>query len=294
MGTDLSGFYTSTEWDIMEIPAKKHVFHYGGSPEKFRKWIFTLVLKRRFLFYTINLIIPLVSHAFITILVFYLPGDSKEKIALCINILLSLTVFFLMLAEIVPPSSQVTPLLGKYLVFTLMLVVFSVIITVITYNVHFRSSATHTMPDWVRKVFLYWLPRILRMRRPKIENSHDVELKHIKLKLCSCASSEEDAHTQWLKARLEAQQAHSGNYQFGSKRTRTQVELMNLSRELEEDTMTMGNSDTSREVQDAIEGALYIANHLKQEDEFNRVRKLSYILFAKLKFFIGKFCITHG
>ena len=175
----------------MAVPANKSYIHYAGSVEKFCLWTFALVLKRRFLYYTINLIVPLISHAFVTILVFYLPADSKQKITLCINVFFSLIVFFLMLAEIIPPSSIVVPLLGKYLVFTMILVVISVIVTVITYNVHYRSAATCTMGSWTKKVFLYWLPRLLRMRRPKIENSHDVELKQIKLRFCSCCQPEE-------------------------------------------------------------------------------------------------------
>ena len=188
-------FYKNVEWDLMYVPAKKNIIHYAGSIEPYSEWTFNVTLKRKFLFYTVNLIIPLVSHAFMTILVFYLPADSKEKISLSINILLSMTVFFLLLAEIIPPTSIVVPLLAKYLIFTMFLVVVSVIVTVFTYNFHFRSSATHHMPNFIRKIFLYWLPRILMMRRPKIENAHDVELKHIKLRLCGCIDADKGGYS---------------------------------------------------------------------------------------------------
>lgn len=151
-GIDLSEFYQNVEWDLMAVPAQKTFIHYAGSQEKFTLWTFNMQLRRKFLFYTVNLMIPLISHAFITILVFYIPAASTEKMALSINILLSLTVFFLMLAEIVPVTSLVVPLLGKYLLFTLMLVVSSISVTVITYQIHFRSASTHSMQDWTRKV----------------------------------------------------------------------------------------------------------------------------------------------
>ena len=95
--------------------------------------------------------------------------------------MLSLIVYFLMLSETIPQSSLLVPLMAQYLIFTMLLVTISIIVTAITLNIHFRSSATHVMPDWIRKVFLYFLPRILMMRRPKIENSHDVHLRNIKI-----------------------------------------------------------------------------------------------------------------
>ena len=83
------------------------------SQEPYPDIIFTLKLRRKTLFYTVNLIIPCVGISFLSVLVFYLPSDSGEKVSLSISILLSLTVFFLLLAEIIPPTSLAVPLLGK-------------------------------------------------------------------------------------------------------------------------------------------------------------------------------------
>lgn len=123
-------------------------------------------MRRKTLFYTVNLIIPCMGISFLTVLVFYLPSDSGEKVTLSISILLSLTVFFLLLAEIIPPTSLVVPLLGKYLLFTMILVTLSICVTVVVLNVHFRTSSTHKMAPWVKRVFLQVLPRLLLMRRP--------------------------------------------------------------------------------------------------------------------------------
>ena len=43
--------------------------------------IFTLKLRRKTLFYTVNLIIPCVGISFLSVLVFYLPSDSGEKVS---------------------------------------------------------------------------------------------------------------------------------------------------------------------------------------------------------------------
>jgi hypothetical protein len=41
---------------------------------------FILTMRRKTLFYTVNLIIPCVGISFLTVLVFYLPSDSGEKV----------------------------------------------------------------------------------------------------------------------------------------------------------------------------------------------------------------------
>ncbi|CAB4067674.1 CHRNN [Lepeophtheirus salmonis] len=166
IGVDLSEFYMSVEWDILAVPAIRNVKVYTCCDEPYLDITFNITMRRKTLFYTVNLIIPCMGISFLTVLVFYLPSDSGEKVSLSISILLSLTVFFLLLAEIIPPTSLVVPLLGKFVLFTMILDTFSICVTVVVLNVHFRSPQTHTMAPWVRRVFIHILPRLLVMRRP--------------------------------------------------------------------------------------------------------------------------------
>jgi len=166
IGIDLTEFYMSVEWDILAVPAIRNVKFYTCCDEPYLDITFNITMRRKTLFYTVNLIIPCMGISFLTVLVFYLPSDSGEKVSLSISILLSLTVFFLLLAEIIPPTSLVVPLLGKFVLFTMILDTFSICVTVVVLNIHFRSPQTHTMAPWVRRVFIHILPRLLVMRRP--------------------------------------------------------------------------------------------------------------------------------
>ncbi|XP_075144857.1 nicotinic acetylcholine receptor alpha1 isoform X4 [Haematobia irritans] len=173
VGIDLQDYYISVEWDIMRVPAVRNEKFYSCCEEPYLDIVFNLTLRRKTLFYTVNLIIPCVGISFLSVLVFYLPSDSGEKISLCISILLSLTVFFLLLAEIIPPTSLTVPLLGKYLLFTMMLVTLSVVVTIAVLNVNFRSPVTHRMAPWVQRVFIEILPKLLCIERPKKDDPND-------------------------------------------------------------------------------------------------------------------------
>ncbi|KAK6054557.1 putative acetylcholine receptor subunit alpha-type unc-38 [Cooperia oncophora] len=167
-GIDLSDYYPSVEWDIMSRVARRRSKNYPSCcPQSaYIDIMYYLELRRKPLFYTVNLVFPCVGISFLTILVFYLPSDSGEKVTLCISILVALTIFFLLLTEIIPATSITLPLIGKYLLFTMVMVTLSVVVTVISLNLHFRTPTTHLMPRWVKLVFLKWLPKILFMRRP--------------------------------------------------------------------------------------------------------------------------------
>ncbi|XP_076247378.1 nicotinic acetylcholine receptor alpha4 [Calliopsis andreniformis] len=167
VGVDLSEFYMSVEWDILEVPAVRNEKFYTCCDEPYLDITFNITMRRKTLFYTVNIIIPCMGISFLTVLTFYLPSDSGEKVTLSISILISLHVFFLLVVEIIPPTSLVVPLLGKYLIFAMILVSISICVTVVVLNVHFRSPQTHKMAPWIKRVFIHILPRLLVMRRPQ-------------------------------------------------------------------------------------------------------------------------------
>ncbi|KAB5518564.1 hypothetical protein PHYPO_G00167490 [Pangasianodon hypophthalmus] len=163
---NVKDFWESGEWEIIDAPGYKHDIKYNCCEEIYTDITYSFYIRRLPLFYTINLIIPCLLISFLTVLVFYLPSDCGEKVTLCISVLLSLTVFLLVITETIPSTSLVIPLIGEYLLFTMIFVTLSIVITVFVLNVHYRTPTTHAMPSWVRAVFLRALPRIMLMRRP--------------------------------------------------------------------------------------------------------------------------------
>uniref|UniRef100_A0AAY4C1Q4 Uncharacterized protein n=1 Tax=Denticeps clupeoides TaxID=299321 RepID=A0AAY4C1Q4_9TELE len=168
---DQMDYWESGEWVIINAVGKYNSKKYECCTEIYPDITYYFIIRRLPLFYTINLIIPCLLISCLTVLVFYLPSDCGEKITLCISVLLSLTVFLLLITEIIPSTSLVIPLIGEYLLFTMIFVTLSIIITVFVLNVHHRSPQTHSMPHWVRRVLLDLVPCVLFMKRPSWASS---------------------------------------------------------------------------------------------------------------------------
>ncbi|KAG7236165.1 hypothetical protein INR49_001275 [Caranx melampygus] len=106
---DLKDYWESGEWAIVNAVGTYNTKKYDCCHEIYPDITYYFVIRRLPLFYTINLIIPCLLISCLTVLVFYLPSDCGEKITLCISVLLSLTVFLLLITEIIPSTSLVIP-----------------------------------------------------------------------------------------------------------------------------------------------------------------------------------------
>ncbi|XP_063173314.1 neuronal acetylcholine receptor subunit beta-2 [Candoia aspera] len=259
----LDDFTPSGEWDIIALPGRRNE---NPNDSTYVDITYDFIIRRKPLFYTINLIIPCILITSLAILVFYLPSDCGEKMTLCISVLLALTVFLLLISKIVPPTSLDVPLVGKYLMFTMVLVTFSIVTSVCVLNVHHRSPTTHTMPPWVKVVFLEKLPTLLFLKQPRQ----------------SCAS-------QQLRQKRQSQERASGGF-FLREGARSCTCYVNPST-VKRFGAGSGSSRTFAETSDgingyrerlgqagpqpdpcccgleeAIDGVCFIADHMKSED----------------------------
>ncbi|CAL8352323.1 unnamed protein product [Merluccius merluccius] len=166
MDADTTGYIANGEWDLVETPGRRNERFYDCCKEPYPDVTFTVVMRRRTLYYGLNLLIPCVLISTLALLVFLLPADSGEKISLGITVLLSLTVFMLLVAEIMPATSDSVPLIAEYFATTMVIVGLSVIATVLVLQYHHHDPDGGKMPKWTRVVLLNWCAWFLRMKRP--------------------------------------------------------------------------------------------------------------------------------
>uniref|UniRef100_A0A8C5G9X7 Neuronal acetylcholine receptor subunit alpha-10-like n=1 Tax=Gouania willdenowi TaxID=441366 RepID=A0A8C5G9X7_GOUWI len=156
---DLADLVDNVEWEVLGMPVKKNIIQYGCCADPYPDVTYTLKLKRRASFYVFNLLIPCVMISFLAPLGFYLPADSGEKVSLGVTVMLALTVFQLLVAEIMPPSENV-PLIGKYYITTMTMITASTALTIFIMNIHHCGPDAKPVPKWAKKVILQYMARM--------------------------------------------------------------------------------------------------------------------------------------
>lgn len=128
------------EWEIVHRAAKLNVDpSVPMDSTNHQDVTFYLIIRRKPLFYIINILVPCVLISFMINLVFYLPGDCEcsgsapwgdlvdskcelparsaspggEKTSVAISVLLAQSVFLLLISKRLPATSMAIPLVGK-------------------------------------------------------------------------------------------------------------------------------------------------------------------------------------
>lgn len=163
---DMSSFIENTEWEVVRADAMNVVNYYGD--QIYPTFECVLRLRRKPLFYVMNLLFPCFVVSFMAALGFVLPPEAGEKVNLEITILLSLAVFQLVIVNMIPASGEKAPLLAIYFLASMVLVGFSCLMTVVVLNIHYKNNGR--VSPRIRKYVIRPLKKITCLHT---EQKHD-------------------------------------------------------------------------------------------------------------------------
>ncbi|CAF1335472.1 unnamed protein product [Adineta steineri] len=171
---DLKNYVRNGEWDLLNTSYQVNIVHYPCCPEPFPDITFYVRIRRRIIYYLYSVIFPCVMLSILTLLVFCLPPESGEKIALGITVLLAFSVFMLSIAESMPETSEHIPLISLYLTAVMAMTSVSVMMTVFVLNLHYRGPKKNEIPFWFQQLLSLSLANIIRsyQRTKKTKNFH--------------------------------------------------------------------------------------------------------------------------
>ncbi|TPP58754.1 putative nachr subunit [Fasciola gigantica] len=194
---DISSFWESSEWMLLGV----QLLYSNRSTAQLNAWkmglgqrqervnrlmsfkstvqsdlVLRLHLKRRSFFYVWNIVIPCVMLTLLTVTVFCTPVQSGEKITLGLSVFLAFSMFMVLIAEKVPPTSTGIPLIGIYLTSVMTLTALSVVICVIVINLDSRGEKLLPVPPWLRRlVNLQVVRRMMDRRIDPLEAASNLE-----------------------------------------------------------------------------------------------------------------------
>ncbi|XP_022782603.1 neuronal acetylcholine receptor subunit alpha-7-like isoform X2 [Stylophora pistillata] len=163
---DIKKYVVNGEWDLIGIPAQRNEVIYVCCPQPYPDVTYTIHIRRRSKYYYVNMIVPCALITSLTLLSFFLPPDSGERITLVITNLLAMTVFMLIVAEIMPATSEVIPLISIYYTGIMFEVGLSLVATCLSLKCYYNNPSVAEIPAWVRIIVLNWLAKLVRVKIP--------------------------------------------------------------------------------------------------------------------------------
>lgn len=153
-------FLTNGDWTIDKIISRSNTRLYSCCPAAFSDVTVILVLKRKPLYHVLHLVLPIAILSLLTLANFAIPVASGERIGYVVTILLAMTVYLLLLADTLPETSDVVPLLEIFVILVLCTIFFSLLATTAVMACYHKEG---TPPTWLQKL----CRRCCRCKTPK-------------------------------------------------------------------------------------------------------------------------------
>ncbi|XP_057676427.1 5-hydroxytryptamine receptor 3A [Corythoichthys intestinalis] len=159
---DKSVFMNQGEWELLHILSNYKIFSVDND-DYYAEMKFHVVIRRRPLFYTVNLLLPSIFLMVMDIVGFFLPPDSGERVSFKITLLLGYSVFLIIVSDTLPATAIGTPLIGVYFVVCMALLVISLTETVLIVRLVHKQDLQPPVPHWLRYLVLERLSWLLAL-----------------------------------------------------------------------------------------------------------------------------------
>lgn len=114
MQVNLDSLVENREWDVHNTLAERPEFFFDCCiNEGFLNVMFSILLRRRYTFYTMNMVLPSIMTSVLMLSIFFcMPA---QKVQIDVVVLLSFRIFLLNVMDSLPKISDHIPLLDEYI-----------------------------------------------------------------------------------------------------------------------------------------------------------------------------------
>ena len=159
-------YNSNSIWDIESMKASK-MNQYGKS--------FVLVqlnLRRKSIFFFVNIILPILIVGFISNMVFIIPSSSGEKIGFSVTMFLSFAVYLTTVSNQLPKNSDKIALINIYIVVEVFLSVLTLVITSVQVRMSNRRST-----ERVKGIYMIFI-NIAKFKIERQRSNKTIEIRN--------------------------------------------------------------------------------------------------------------------
>ncbi|TMS34074.1 hypothetical protein L596_001728 [Steinernema carpocapsae] len=154
---NLQSYIPNEEWDVISFRVYRHEYKYACCPEPWVILEASIVIRRKPLYYVVNLIIPTSIITIVAITGFFTPAstsdDRTEKINLGITTLLAMSILMLMVSDQMPTTSEFVPLIAWFYLSIIIIVSIGTFLTSIVLSIQGRRQYGRLPPLIIRYLF---------------------------------------------------------------------------------------------------------------------------------------------
>ncbi|XP_034936490.1 acetylcholine receptor subunit alpha-like 1 isoform X2 [Chelonus insularis] len=151
----------NTEWKLVEITRLRNITTYECCPdEPYIHLVFTLTIRRNSPLYSSVFITPTAVIVIMSLVNFWLPPKSKEKLIMCGCNALITSIFLIYFSNKIPPHSSNAPLIVSFYSGCLYQIIISLVISVLVINLSQRPYCK-PLPRNIKNILVSWTGKYL-------------------------------------------------------------------------------------------------------------------------------------
>ncbi|PIC31537.1 hypothetical protein B9Z55_012208 [Caenorhabditis nigoni] len=167
---NMDNFLPNEEWVVVSFNIKRVEEKFVCCPEPWVLLEAVLVVRRKPLYYIVNLVIPTSVITLVAVTGFFTAASTsserREKLSLGIDSLLAMSILMMMVSEQMPTSSDFVPLFGIFYLSIIFIIFIGTLFTAFILNVHLQKMYAKPVSPIVSFIFFGKIAHWLRMRPP--------------------------------------------------------------------------------------------------------------------------------
>ncbi|GMR55631.1 hypothetical protein PMAYCL1PPCAC_25826, partial [Pristionchus mayeri] len=167
---NLDNFIPNEEWIVISFEVRRIESKFVCCPEPWVLLEASLVVRRKPLYYIVNLVIPTAVITMVAITGFFTAASTsserREKLSLGIDSLLAMSILMMMVSEQMPTTSDSVPLIGIFYLAIILIIFMGTLFTAFILNVHLQKMYSHPVSPLISFIFFHKFARWLSIRAP--------------------------------------------------------------------------------------------------------------------------------